>query len=191
MTTVCLPELGVMAMPPAFRYRDVLAKGRNTHPLCDGFHAKHPPMPASRWAKIFAPFDALSGFDEAISAKEAVYTVRQTLDTEAETELNRRLEILSCLAANSRLARRNHVLVEITAFVPCSDPNHAAFGYAGSYERFSGTVLRIEPEISRSLTLCSEEKPVTLFFDDILYIESDSGIFDLDRPERDFRPFFP
>ena len=142
-------------------------------------------MPVSRWAKIFAPFDALSGFDEAISAKEVVYTVRQVLDAEAETELNRRLEILSRLAVNGRLARRNRAFVEVTAFIPCADPNHAAFGRAGRYERFAGTLLRLDPEIARSLTLCTDGKPVTLFFDDILRIESDTGIFDTDRPEPD------
>ena len=145
MSTICLPELGAMPMPPAFRYRDVLTRGRNAHPLSDGFFAKHPPMPVSRWAKIFAPFDALSGFDEALSAKEVVYTVRQVLDAEAETELNRRLEILSRLAVNGRLARRSRALVEVTAFVPCADPNHAAFG-RGFYDTIEGFENRSQEE---------------------------------------------
>ena len=188
MSAICLPELGAMPMPPAFRYRDVLTRGRNAHPLSDGFFAKHPPMPVSRWAKIFAPFDALSGFDEAISSKEVAYTARRTPDADAAAELNRRLAILSRLAASGRLARRSRALVEVTAFVPCADPNHAAFGRGGRYECFAGPLLPLAPEISRSLTRCTDGKPVTIFFDDILRIESDSGIFDSDWQEQSLRP---
>ena len=64
-------EIGSMPMPPAFRYRDVFLKGRPRHDVPDPFSLRHPPMPASRWAKIFAPFDALKGFEEAIRLKEA------------------------------------------------------------------------------------------------------------------------
>ncbi len=60
--------IGAMPMPPAFKYRDVCARGMPGHDA--GFLLRHPPMPVSRWAKIFAPFDALRGFDEAIESAE-------------------------------------------------------------------------------------------------------------------------
>ena len=56
-------------VPEGFRYRDVLLKGRPKHDKYDPFTLRHPPMPASRWAKIYVPFDALRGFKEAIEAK--------------------------------------------------------------------------------------------------------------------------
>lgn len=53
------------------RYRKVLEKGRPIHTKGDDFYIKHPPMDLSRRAKIFSPFDALKGYDEAIAAKLA------------------------------------------------------------------------------------------------------------------------
>ena len=63
-------------MPPDFKYKDVFKKGRPTHHEWDNFRRKHPPMPASRWAKIFAPFDALKGFDEAIKSQEEISVLK-------------------------------------------------------------------------------------------------------------------
>ena len=54
-----------------FRYRTVYEKGKPVHGKLDLFSIKHPPMELSRRAKIFSPFDALKGFDEAIARKEA------------------------------------------------------------------------------------------------------------------------
>ena len=56
-------------IPPGFKYKDVFLKGRPVHDSSDSFSSRHPPMPAERWAKIFAPFDALRGFREAISSR--------------------------------------------------------------------------------------------------------------------------
>ena len=65
-------KLGAMQMPAGFKYRDIFMRGRPRHEKYDSFYIKHPPMPASRWAKIFAPFDALYGFDERIASKKVV-----------------------------------------------------------------------------------------------------------------------
>ncbi len=65
-----IPVLGGMNMPPAFRYRDVYLKGRPRHDRLDVFRIRHPQMDTGRRAKIFAPFDALSGFSEEIAAAE-------------------------------------------------------------------------------------------------------------------------
>ena len=51
--------IGAMAMPLDFKYKRVLQRGRPKHEKYDEFYRKHPPMEPSRWAKIFAPFDAL------------------------------------------------------------------------------------------------------------------------------------
>ena len=46
------------------------------------------PMPASRRAKQFAPFDALKGLKEAIAERERTPTPRRILAEDALTELN-------------------------------------------------------------------------------------------------------
>ena len=60
----------VLQMPAGFKYKDVFLKGRPVHDKYSRFYAKHPPMPPSRWAKIYSPFDALKGFREAIGSME-------------------------------------------------------------------------------------------------------------------------
>ena len=66
-----MTPVGDMQMPPDFKYADVFRKGRPVHGEWDSFCLKHPPMPVSRWAKIFNSFDALKGFGELISERAA------------------------------------------------------------------------------------------------------------------------
>lgn len=63
-----MSAVGDMAMPVNFRYRDVFLKGRPQHDRYDPFRIRHPRMDRRKRAKIFAPFDALKGFSEAIAA---------------------------------------------------------------------------------------------------------------------------
>lgn len=65
-----IPELGQMDIPPDFPYCEVLEKGKPRHDCRDPFRIRHPQMDPGRRAKIFAPFDALKGFDEAIRKTE-------------------------------------------------------------------------------------------------------------------------
>ena len=57
-------------LPADFKYKEVFLKGRPLHDIHSAFYARHPPMPPSRWAKIYSPFDALKGFRSLISASE-------------------------------------------------------------------------------------------------------------------------
>lgn len=57
-------------IPANFRYRDVLRRGKPVHEKFDRFSIRHPAMPLEKRAKIFAPFDALKGFSDAIAAVE-------------------------------------------------------------------------------------------------------------------------
>lgn len=52
------------------------------------------PMPASRRAKQFAPFDALKGLKEAIAQKEHIPTPKRILVEDAVLELNQQLSLL-------------------------------------------------------------------------------------------------
>ena len=172
--------LGYMPMPANFRYREVALRGRPQHKGWDAFSIKHPPMPASRWAKIFSPFDALKGFSEAVSSKEVQYVSRIELDADAEAELSRRLEILHNLAWNGRMARVNHVIVSVKYFVPCQDVNSFAFGNAGLYETVTGMVLRVDTEVGKEITIQTETIKKVIGFDDILEITSKTDVFETD-----------
>lgn len=172
--------LGYMPMPANFRYKDVALRGRPEHKGWDAFSLKHPPMSASRWAKIFSPFDALKGFSEAVSSKEVQYVSRVELDADAEAELSRKLEILHNLTWNGRMARMNHVIVSVKYFVPCRDENNFAFGNAGQYETVTGMVLKVDTEVGKGITIQTEEAKKVISFDDILEITSKSDVFETD-----------
>ena len=62
--------IGDIPEPRNFRYREVFLRGKPKHDKSDGFWARHPEMDTGKRAKLFAPFAALKGFDEAISKKE-------------------------------------------------------------------------------------------------------------------------
>ena len=47
------------------KYKDIIDKSRPQHDE-DEFEARHPRMPREARAKIFAPFAALKGYEEAI-----------------------------------------------------------------------------------------------------------------------------
>ena len=115
-----MSSIGVMAMPANFRYREVFLKGRPRHDRYDPFRIRHPSMDRGHRAKIFAPFDALKGFNEAVSAKDVLYEDRIELLQEDTEELSRRLNILHNLTFNGRMARANRVQVTVTYYEPCS-----------------------------------------------------------------------
>ncbi len=51
------------------KYRACFARGRPVH-AGDRFAKEHPPMETGQRAKLFMPFDALSGFSEAIAERQ-------------------------------------------------------------------------------------------------------------------------
>ena len=156
--------IGAMQMPAGFKYKEILRRGRPSHEKWDSFFIKHPPMTPSRWAKIFAPFDALDGFDERIQAKEEIYVERKDLDEGEKEALNRKLCHLHALTMNGRLARMNAPAVTITYYSPCTDIENAWYGCRGKYKKISGTVLRIEMDCIRIKTSSKER---TISFSDI------------------------
>ena len=123
-----------MPMPAGFAHADIFMHGRPRHGLAgkaqtyDAFYRKHPPMDAVHRAKIFAPFDALRGFSEAIAAKVVLYEEKKMLTEGEKEELDKKIGILNSLTANSGLAREHKVSVTVTHFVLCADPQHEACG---------------------------------------------------------------
>ena len=167
--------IGVMAMPAEFRYRDVYLKGKPPHDRYDLFRVRHPSMSAGKRAKIFSPFDALKGFNDAITSKDILYRERIVLNEEDQTELNRRLRILKGLTFNSRMARANHVVITVVYYVPCLDPDNEACGLRGQYRKKTGVCLNVD-ELYGILLV----DKTRVSFEDILKIDDPEGIFERD-----------
>ncbi len=61
-----------------FEYADIINRVRPVH-RTDRFSYKYPRMSNEKRAKIFAPFAALSGYDDALSEKEIIYDIKRVL----------------------------------------------------------------------------------------------------------------
>ena len=138
--------VGAMAMPLDFKYKNVLQRGRPKHNKYDDFYRKHPPMDRVRWAKIFAPFDALDGFDEAVGAKLVQYEERHDLSECEKEELDQKLSDLHSLTYNGRVARQNKPAVKVKYFSPCTDIHSEWYGRGGTYKTLTSTVKRVDRE---------------------------------------------
>lgn len=159
--------VGFMTMPDKFRYREVFLLGKPQHDRYDRFAIKHPPMNVGRRAKIFSPFDALKGFNEAVAAKEIHYTNQIELAEEDQEEINRKLIVLHNLTYDSRIARQNQIEVIINYYIPCSDVNHDAYGLQGVYKTITGVCWNIDYEIKKEIVVGQKRIP----FERILQIE--------------------
>ena len=118
--------------------------------------AKHPPMSRLNRAAQFAPFAALTGYDDLIRESERETGARTELDENSIEMLDRKLAWL--------LRHRDPPEASFTFFVP--DGKKAG----GAYQTVAGRLLRYDP-LSRSVTLSGGE---TLFIDDIREIECDA-----------------
>ena len=171
-----MSAIGVMAMPADFRYREVFLKGKPRHDQYDPFRAKHPRMNRAHRVKIFAPFDALKGFNEAVSAKDVLYEDRIELNPEDSEELDRRLSILHNLTYNSRMARANRVQVSVTYYQPCQDKEHDAYGLRGQYQTIPGIGWNVDADVERTITI----DRIKLSLDDVIRIEAPGEIFKIE-----------
>ena len=159
-------NFGNIIFPQYFKYLEVVRKGKPLHKENDSFYLKHPPMDLSRRAKIFAPFDALKGFNEKVQSKEVLYVPKKELNEEELRELNNQLTTLYNLTTNSRLARENNIHAEVTYFVPCMDIENENYLIKGRYVTVSGTVKKIDPIINKNIIVDDYD----IFINDILKI---------------------
>lgn len=164
---VSYPAIGTMTMPKGFPYREVFLHGRPKHDKYSHFRIRHPEMPCSRRAKLFAPFDALKWFDERIAAKEVVYEQKRQLSEPEKEELNRKLAILYRLTFNKRIAERNRPMATVTFYSPCHDKENESYGSEGIYREISGIVTRVDPVIHKTVTVDGQE----LALEDIIFLQ--------------------
>ena len=155
------------------RYREVFLKGKQQHDRYDSFRIRHPQMDVGKRAKLFAPFDALRGFDFAILMKNELYTEKSDMSPEDREELDRRLSILHNLTYNSRIARANRVQVSVTYYEPCSDVDSEAYGSQGQYKTITGICWNVDAEMTKTILIDGTRIPL----EDIREIESPGELF--------------
>ena len=165
--------IGVMAMPAGFQYSEVFLKGKPRHEQYDNFLVRHPRMDVGKRAKIFAPFDALRGFDFAIMCKNEVYRDKAALSPEETEELSRRLEILHNLTYNSRMAKENQVQVSVTYYEPCSNESHEDYELRGQYRTITGICWNVDSEVTNSILIDNTMIPLN----NVIKIEEPEALF--------------
>ncbi len=153
-----------MPMPAAFHYRSLFLQGRPRHEKYDDFWIRHPPMDHVHRAKIFAPFDALAGFDDCINSKDVLYEEKRILSGSEKDDLNDKLSLLHSLTCNGRAARVNSPVATVNSFVPCSDEHSDWYHRGGRCESYTGTVKKVDAG-----ALVVDDKTIAL--DDIVGID--------------------
>lgn len=175
MENYTFPPIGDMEMPADFPHKAVFQRGRPRHEKFDDFWRKHPTMDPAHRAKLFAPFDALRGFDFAVHKKEIAYYNKIVPGEDELCELSRRLSILHACTKTARMARENHVHARVTYFIPCSDEDNFAYGLKGRYETVQGVVAFVD-EHAGMLGIGAQK----IALSDILAIDAENGLFDID-----------
>ena len=133
-----------------FEYADIINRVRPIH-KADRFSYKYPRMSSEKRAKIFAPFAALSGYDDALSEKEIIYDIKRVLTDDEYFDLDCKIATIYEKCSNSILARENGVEVRILYFEPlANDELH------GRYIEISGLVTKVRPD-KETITILDKE----------------------------------
>ena len=138
------------------KYDDILPM---EYPLKSSDVIKHPRMRVEDRAKIFTPFAALKGYEEAIAAKQKIVVPRMELSEEAKEYLDLQLGRIELL-----LTRGQHPIITVVYFQKEKESSEAG----GEYIQFTGMVAKLD-RISRILQIVDKR----LRLDDIYGIEGE------------------
>lgn len=144
------------------KYDDII---HMEYPLQNADKIKHPRMSKEDRAKIFAPFAALKGYEDAIALKQKIVVPRIELSEEAKEYLDIQLTKIERL-----LAKGQHPVITVIFFQREKDKVY--FEDSGEYIQFTGMVAKLDLT-SRILQIVEKR----LRLDDIYGIESE----DLDK----------
>lgn len=112
---------------------------------------KHPRMSNADRAKIFAPFAALKGYEEAIAAKERIVVPKIELSEDQKEELDRKFMHLF-----RQLETGEHPIVRVVYF---EKDKASKDREAGSYIEFTGKLVKII-ESSHLLQIVDRKIPI-------------------------------
>ena len=96
---------------------------------------KHPRMHAEDRAKIFAPFAALKGYEEAINLKQKIVVPRITLSEESKEYLDLQLGKMERMLLDGQ-----HPIITVVYF----QKDKASYENAGEYIQFTGMVAKFD-----------------------------------------------
>ena len=133
-----------------FEYADIINRVRPVH-RADRFSYKYPRMSNEKRAKIFAPFAALSGYDDALAEKEVIYDIKRVLTDDEYFDLDCKIATIYEKCSNSILARESGVEVRILYFEPLADDE-----LHGRYIEISGLVTKVRPD-KETITILDKE----------------------------------
>lgn len=150
-------------MTAAEKYADIINLPGPPHD--ELFLRRHPRMPLSQRAKIFKPFAALEGYEQAVRNKDIPYEPRRELDPEEREALSHRLSRLAQLARNGKAVRESPITVKVEYFEVCTDSWNDSYGREGLYKTLTGRLLRVDG-VNQEITI----EDSTISFDDIYRI---------------------
>ncbi|WP_456078856.1 hypothetical protein [Mogibacterium diversum] len=133
-----------------FEYADIINRVRPIHKT-DRFSYKYPRMSNEKRAKIFAPFAALSGYDDALAEKEVIYDIKRVLTDDEYFDLDCKIATIYEKCSNSILARENGVEVRILYFEQLADDE-----LHGRYLEVIGLVTKVRPD-KGTITILDKE----------------------------------
>lgn len=136
-----------------FEYADIINRVRPIH-KADRFSYKYPRMSNEKRAKIFAPFAALSGYDDALAEKEIIYDIKRVLTDDEYFDLDCKIATIYEKCSNSILARESGVEVRILYFEPLADDE-----LHGRYLEVIGLVTKVRPD-KGTITILDKEIPL-------------------------------
>lgn len=148
-----------LSLKETHKYDDII---NMSYPLECSDKIKHPRMRVEDRAKIFAPFAALKGYEEAIAARERIVVPRIELSEESKEYLDGQLKRIEQL-----LAAGQHPMVTVVYF----QRNKAVVEDFGEYIKLTGMVARLE-QTSRILQIIEKR----LHFEDIYKIEIEDTV---------------
>ena len=93
--------------------------------------------------------------------------------------MNRRLQILHKLTANSRLARANAVDVNVEYYAVCTDSENDAYMEKGQYLTVTGRVIKADPHNQELTLMVDGEKKVVRFSDIYQITDPNDELFDI------------
>ena len=115
------------------------------------------------------------------SRKEVAYVPKVELDADEEWELNRRLQILHELTANSRLVRANAVDINVEYYAVCTDSENDAYMIKGQYLTVTGRLIKADPHNQELTLMVDGEKKVVRFSDIYQITDPNDELFDINN----------
>lgn len=149
----------------AHEYDDIL---HMNYPLSTSDTVKHPRMSNADRAKIFAPFAALKGYEEALALKEHIVVPKVELSDDAKENLDRQLQILIKELEQNQHPVITLVYFEATGSTPTGNTKFETVAdtslagnqeTVGNYIQFTGKVVKIT-ESSRLLQIVDRKIPL-------------------------------